>query len=56
LTIKNSGFDHLIRQALYNSYHEIINCNNVEGELEEVSIIGNLCETEDIFAVKRKIT
>lgn len=51
----NSGFNHLIRPVLYNSYHEIINCNNVEGELEEVSVVGNLCETGDIFAVKRKI-
>jgi len=51
----NSGFNHLIRPVLYNFYHEIINCNNVEGELEEVSVVGNFCETGDIFAVKRKI-
>jgi len=52
----NSGFNHLIRPVLYNSYHEIVNCNNVEGEMEEVSIVGNLCETGDIFAAKRKIS
>jgi diaminopimelate decarboxylase len=52
----NSGFNHLIRPVLYGSYHEIVNCNNVEGELEEVNIVGNLCETGDIFAAKRKIS
>ena len=52
----NSGFNHLIRPVLYGSYHEIVNCNNVEGDLEEVNIVGNLCETGDIFAAKRKIS
>jgi diaminopimelate decarboxylase len=28
----------------------------VEGDLEEVNIVGNLCETGDIFAAKRKIS
>jgi diaminopimelate decarboxylase len=51
----NSGFNHLIRPVLYGSYHEIVNCNNVESELEEVNIVGNLCETGDIFTAKRKI-
>ncbi len=52
----NSGFNHLIRPLLYNAYHEIINCNDPYSEGDaEVTIVGNLCETGDIFALKRKM-
>lgn len=52
----NSGFNHLIRPVLYGSYHEIINCNNPNAEKEaKVTIVGNLCETGDVFAVRRRM-
>jgi diaminopimelate decarboxylase len=52
----DSGFNHLIRPVLYGSYHEIINCDNVNGnDKKSVTIVGNLCETGDVFAVRRVI-
>jgi len=52
----DSGFNHLVRPALYGSYHEIINASNVEGRKEKVSIAGNVCESGDLFAKNREIT
>jgi diaminopimelate decarboxylase len=50
----NSGFNHLVRPAMYNSYHEIINCSKADKEADTpVTVAGNLCETGDIFAAKR---
>ncbi len=45
----DSGFNHLIRPMAYGSYHEIINCTNPEGEIEEVAVSGNICESGDVF-------
>jgi diaminopimelate decarboxylase len=45
----NSGFNHLIRPMAYGAYHEIINVGNVEGEGEKIVVVGNLCESGDIF-------
>ncbi len=50
----NSGFNHLIRPAMYDAYHEIINCSKADAEPDaEVTIAGNLCETGDVFAARR---
>ncbi|HEY4494247.1 MAG TPA: diaminopimelate decarboxylase [Candidatus Paceibacterota bacterium] len=49
----NSGFNHLIRPALYGSYHEIINLNNRKGKKEKLTIVGNICESGDFFAKDR---
>ncbi len=46
----NAGFNDFIRPAFYGSYHEIVNCNNVNGRnTEEYLIAGNLCESSDVF-------
>lgn len=52
----NSGFNHLVRPAMYGSYHEIVNISNPDGKKEKVDIVGNLCESGDKFAVQRKIS
>jgi len=52
----NSGFNQLLRLAMYDAYHEIINTGNVVGKTEIVTIAGNVCESGDLFAVDRKIT
>lgn len=52
----NSGFNQLIRPAMYGAYHEIINASQVFGEKEVVSIVGNICESADFFAKDREIT
>ena len=51
----NSGFNHLIRPAMYGSYHEIINLSNPSGEKIKVDICGNICESSDFFARDREI-
>jgi diaminopimelate decarboxylase len=56
----DTGFNHLIRPAMYGSYHEIVNISNPHGynphsKKEKVDIVGNLCESGDRFAVQREI-
>ncbi|HEY4503236.1 MAG TPA: diaminopimelate decarboxylase [Candidatus Paceibacterota bacterium] len=51
----NSGFNHLIRPAIYDSYHEIENVSNPKGKKEKVTIAGNVCESGDVFAKNRLI-
>ncbi len=50
----DSGFNHLIRPMLYNSYHEIINLSNPEGKARFYTVVGYICET-DTFGSNRKI-
>lgn len=50
----NSGFNHLIRPAMYGSYHPITNVSR-KGAGKSVTIAGNVCESGDLFAVGRKI-
>ncbi len=51
----NTGFNHLIRPAMYGSYHEIINISNPRDKKEIADIVGNLCESGDKFATQREI-
>ncbi len=51
----DSGFNHLIRPMLYNSYHEIVNISNPEGKKRFYTVVGYICET-DTFGSNRKIT
>ena len=50
----NSGFNHFIRPALYNSFHEIDNISNNKAKKEKYSIVGYICEN-DTFAENREI-
>lgn len=50
----NSGFNHLIRPALYNAYHQIDNLSRNTGRLTPITISGNVCESGDIFAWDRE--
>ncbi|MGA0316406.1 MAG: diaminopimelate decarboxylase [Flavobacteriaceae bacterium] len=50
----DSGFNHLIRPMLYNSYHEILNLSNPEGKERFYTVVGYICET-DTFGSNRKI-
>ena len=50
----DTGFNHLIRPALYNAYHEIIAIQKVNAPQEwNVDIVGYLCENSDFFARDR---
>lgn len=52
----DSGMNHLIRPALYHAYHEIVNATRVEGETEKVNVVGNICESADVFAKNRSLS
>ena len=51
----NSGFNHFIRPAFYNSFHEIENISNPRAKKEKYSVVGYICEN-DTFAENRKIS
>jgi len=51
----NSGFNHLIRHALYQAYHGIVNGSNPGGPKEHVAVCGNICESGDLFTHGRDI-
>jgi diaminopimelate decarboxylase len=52
----DSGFNHLIRHAMYGSYHPILNADKVEGDPKRnVTICGNICESGDCFARDREM-
>lgn len=46
----STGFNSLIRPALYDAYHEIVNLSRISEEHSEaVSVVGPICETGDSF-------
>jgi len=51
----DSGMGHLIRPALYDSYHHIFNLSNPRGKSQKVNIVGNICESGDVFAKNRTL-
>ena len=51
----NSGFNHFIRPAFYNSFHEIENISNSLAKKEKYSVVGYICEN-DTFAEDRELS
>ena len=51
----DTGFNHLIRPALYGSQHRIANLSSPDAESETVDICGNLCEEADYLACDRSL-
>jgi diaminopimelate decarboxylase len=51
----DTGMNHLIRPALYDAYHEIINASRVTGKPETADIVGNICESADVLGKNRNI-
>lgn len=45
----DTGFNHLLRPALYGAHHEVVNASAVEGQPREVVVAGNICESGDVF-------
>ena len=46
----NSGFNHLVRPTMYGSYHQIANASHPEAPEQSVVVVGNICESGDIFS------
>ncbi len=51
----DSGFNHLIRPMMYESYHHITNISNPKGRERYYTVVGYICET-DTFGSNRKIS
>ena len=51
----DSGFNHLIRPCMYGSYHPIANLSNPDGATRTVDVVGNICESGDIFGRDREL-
>lgn len=50
----DSGFNHLVRPMMYDSYHKITNLSNPTGRDRYYSVVGYICET-DTFGSNRRI-
>ena len=50
----DTGFNHLLRPMMYDSYHRIENISNPNGRSRFYSVVGYICET-DTFGSNRKI-
>jgi len=52
----NSGFNHLLRPALYGAHHEIENLSRAGGRKGSMTVAGNICESGDVFAWDREMS
>jgi diaminopimelate decarboxylase/aspartate kinase len=52
----STGINALIRPALYDAYHEIVNLTRIdEQETEPVTVVGPICETGDTLGTDRHL-
>ena len=51
----DSGFNQLIRPALYDAFHALENLSNPDGPLRWYDVVGNVCESGDLFARQRDV-
>ena len=48
--IVDAGMTDLIRPALYQAYHNILNLTSTEADIDTYDIVGPVCESSDVFA------
>lgn len=52
----STGINSLIRPALYDAYHEIVNLTRIDDEAtDRASVVGPICESGDKFGVDRPL-
>jgi len=51
----DSGFNHLVRPTMYDAYHRIDNVTRPEAPSAVVDVVGNICESGDVFARARTL-
>jgi diaminopimelate decarboxylase/aspartate kinase len=52
----DAGMNSLIRPALYEAWHEIVNLSRLDAESDElVQIVGPICETGDVLGNNRRL-
>lgn len=53
--IVDAGFTDLIRPALYQAHHKIINATSQSPQTEIYDVVGPICESSDVFATKQEL-
>ena len=51
----DTGMNHFLRPALYGAYHRILNLSEPDAPIEWVEVVGNVCESTDVFASARAL-
>ena len=51
----DTGMSHLVRPAMYDAYHHVINLSNPGGPPLTYDVVGNICESGDYLARDRAI-
>jgi bifunctional diaminopimelate decarboxylase / aspartate kinase len=51
----DTGMNHFLRPALYGAYHRILNLSAPDADVEWVEVVGNVCESTDVFASARAL-
>ena len=51
----DSGMNHLIRPALYDAWHPIVNVSRPDAPTSVVRVAGQICESGDLLAVDREL-
>jgi diaminopimelate decarboxylase len=54
--ICDASMSELIRPALYDAHHEIVQVNRREGQTVRVNVVGPVCETADILGQEVELT
>lgn len=53
--VVDAGMNDLLRPSLYNAHHEIIPVQRSQGKVQNVDVVGPVCETGDFLAVNRAL-
>ena len=51
----DSGMNQLVRPSVYGAYHEIFNLSNPDAARQPYEVVGNICESGDVFAKQRMV-
>lgn len=51
----DTGFNHLVRVAMYDAWHRIENLSRPDAPRRAVDVVGNVCESGDVFARAREL-
>ena len=53
--ILDAGMTDLLRPALYDAHHKIVNLTSKESEMETYDVVGPICESSDVFACDEQL-
>lgn len=53
--ILDAGMTDLLRPALYEAHHKIVNLTSQESDMETYDVVGPICESSDVFACDERL-